>query len=609
MIHTAIHLLQSIAVLACAVVVMAVLEARFGSMSLRSRGLTALCCLAGLIITMTDPQVLGPGLSVDGRHVVIALGGLAVGPVGIVLTTAAAVAGRFTMGGPVVAGAVGLLATAFFCLAFLRRRSGRKRPSDIHALAIGLAVVPVAASLPFTIAYFDNTSAIWPGMFAIAVTNFVGVELIGSLHAWTRERAIHLQELREERDRMRIISALTGAAIFEVRRSPDGALECTFVTNGIHSLAGPVPEASSTTLEGVLSRLDRADADSIRAAIEAVGGSRQTVVVETAFDGEKHGKIWLRWQLSARDSDDRGLVAGVILDATDRARSRQERNREMEALTFAFDRFAGLEIEQLLNATEEIVVCADAMNASSEETKRGIAEAIAESDAIARTSASVADSNRELASDLTLITTTMADLAGRAAATSEQVDRARAKMTGFVAASEEIARVGASIAEIAQQTNLLALNATIEAARAGAAGRGFAVVAGEVKSLAAQTAQATLAISFQVDAIREAALNAVKLIETMRSTTTNLLSASEHAVRAADQHAVVAECVRELTTRMDEHVKRLTGEMCKASKAAAETTRLSEGVSGSSRVARSESGRVLGRARRFTEEVRGKQLS
>ena len=44
--------------------------------------------------------------------------------------------------------------------------------------------------------------------------------------------------------------------------------------------------------------------------------------------------------------------------------------------------------------------------------------------------------------------------------------------------------------EIAFQTNLLALNAAVEAARAGDAGRGFAVVAGEVRNLAARSAQA-----------------------------------------------------------------------------------------------------------------------
>lgn len=89
-------------------------------------------------------------------------------------------------------------------------------------------------------------------------------------------------------------------------------------------------------------------------------------------------------------------------------------------------------------------------------------------------------------------------------------------------AAKDIGKVTETIAEISGQTNLLALNATIEAARAGEAGKGFAVVANEIKELANQTAEATRAISHQIEEVQNTTENTIRGIENITLTITEV---------------------------------------------------------------------------------------
>lgn len=134
----------------------------------------------------------------------------------------------------------------------------------------------------------------------------------------------------------------------------------------------------------------------------------------------------------------------------------------------------------------------------------------------------------------------------------------------------EISGITALIKDIARMTNLLAINAGVEAARAGSFGLGFDVIAKEVKSLSAQTSEATNRIANLIKKVQESTSEAVasvagvsSIIRTVNDVSVKMSDAIKLQVQSARRIAAnvteTAAAVALVTTRIEEVAAEASG--------------------------------------------------
>lgn len=250
---------------------------------------------------------------------------------------------------------------------------------------------------------------------------------------------------------------------------------------------------------------------SMTAAMRQLGEGRFDVVLPGLGRKDELGEMAAAVELFKLKAREKAQAEIDAKAEQDRAAAEQ-RQADIARLAGEFETAVGKVIDTVSSASSDLEASARSLTCTADHGRQLSVEVASSSEQASANVQLVATATGEMAATIANIGRQVeeaADIAREAVRRAELSDQ---RMVGLSAAADRIGSVVQLIAAIARQTNLLALNASIEAARAGDLGRGFAVVADEVKSLATQTAHATVEISEHIHGIQTATTDSVGAI-------------------------------------------------------------------------------------------------
>ena len=305
-----------------------------------------------------------------------------------------------------------------------------------------------------------------------------------------------------------------------------------------------------------------------------------TVAMGVLADGDKTVEI------PAQDRvDEIGAMAGavqvfkdnmirndeLVAEQEEARADREERARNIEAITKGFDESVAGILKTVVSATTELDATARSMSGTAEETMQQSSTVAAAAEQTSTNVQTVAAATEELSASIDEITRQVSESSRITSEAVSQTEATNKSVLSLNVAAQEIGDVVGLINDIASQTNLLALNATIEAARAGDAGKGFAVVASEVKSLANQTASATEEIAAQISAMQAETSGAVDALQGISETIGKINEISTSVSSAVEEQSAATQEIGRSVDEAARGTQDMTMNITSVSAATAET--------------------------------------
>ncbi|AKB84042.1 Methyl-accepting chemotaxis protein [Methanosarcina barkeri 3] len=168
----------------------------------------------------------------------------------------------------------------------------------------------------------------------------------------------------------------------------------------------------------------------------------------------------------------------------------------------------------------------------------------------------IAENTQKVSKNTTIVNSTVNNIGNASREILVKMDRIRSSVdetkeviTELDSKSQQINEIVILITRIADQTNMLALNAAIEAARAGEQGRGFSVVADEVRKLADESGRAANNISSLIEEIRGSISETVESIEASKK---DVQAGSLSVNNAVEMVAGIVTTINEITNMIED---------------------------------------------------------